>query len=131
MEALQKFEYGSLKVETFYNGTDKLPNKVYLNGELILEDLTFRPSPLHSIDDTETMVSLLGFYTLRECDVDEDYFEALDCPKLRQWAEESEEADELRMMMYDFECKDDEDYLSDNEMTYEDCTKIENYITSL
>lgn len=129
MEALQTFEYKNFKVETFYKGTDKLPNRVYIDGEFILEDLTFRPSPLHNIDDTETMVSLLGFYTLREGDVDEEYFKSLNCPKLRKWAEESEEADDLRMMLYDFECKEDDEYLDENEITFEYCSRIEKYIT--
>lgn len=127
MELLQTFEYENLKVETYYQGTNKLPNKVYLNGELIEEDDTFRPSPCHSIDDTETMVSLLGFLTLRRDDVEEEYFETRSSDKLVNWAEGDEN---VRMMIYDYESKDDEEYLKENEMSYKDCTKIEQYITN-
>jgi hypothetical protein len=127
MELLQTFEYDNIKVETYYQGTDKLPNKVYLNGELIEQDDTFRPSPLHSIDDTETIVSLLGFITLRRDDVEEDYFETRSSDKLVNWAEDDEN---VRMMIYDYENKDDEDYLKANEMSYDDCIRIEKYITT-
>ena len=125
MELLQTFEYENLKVETYYNGTDKLPNKVYIGGKLIEDDETFRPSPLHCIDDVKTMVSLLGFLTLRKGDVDDDFFETRDSDTLVNWAEEDEE---VRMMLFDYECRDDEDYLKDNEITKEYCERIEKHI---
>jgi len=127
MELLQTFEFENLKVETYYQGTDKLPNKVYLNGEIVEEDDTFRPSPLHNIDDIETMVSLLGFLTLRKDDVEEEFFETRSSDKLVNWAEDDES---VRMMLYDYEHKDDDSYLKANEMTKEDCTQIEKYITT-
>lgn len=130
MELLQTFEYDDIKVQTYYNGSDKLPNKVYLNGELVEEDKTFRPSPLHCIDDTETMVSLLAFLVVTSNDVEPEFFETRDSDKLLKWAEESEPADDIKMMLHDYEGKDDKDYLSENDMTREECTRIEQYITS-
>ena len=127
MELLQTFEYERLKVETYYVGTNKLPNKVYLDGELIHFDQTYRPSPLLCIDEPSTMVCLLGFYVLRRGDVEDDYFDAMDCPILLEWAENDEE---VRTMVNDWEMREDEDYLKDCTMTLEECSRIGQYITT-
>lgn len=128
MELLQTFEYEELKVETYYIGTDKLHNKTYVNGKLIYEDDTFRPSPMYNIDDTECMVSLLGFLTLSDWDIDKDFFEKRNAPLLDQWANNNYSCESIKLMINDFELADDEDFLRENEMTYEEATKIENYI---
>jgi len=125
MELIQVFEFEDIKVEIYYMGTDKLSNKVYLKGKLIYEDDTFRPSPLYCIDSTAAMVALLGFYVLRKEDVEEDYFKSRDCPELVDWAENDET---VRMMINDYEEREDEDFLKDNEITEEYCRRIEQYI---
>lgn len=126
MELLQTFEYNEFKVETFYNGTSKVPNKVYIHGKLVYEDNTFRPSQLCNIDDTETMVSLLGFHILRKGDVDDEFFEDRKSPDLLDWAENDED---VRMMLFDFDCRNESDYLKNNEITKKHCLRIEQYIT--
>jgi hypothetical protein len=126
VEPLQTFEYGNLKVETFYIGTDKIPNKVYIDGKLVQEDKTFRPSPMHCIDSTECMVSLLGFITLRRDDVEDEFFESRDTDDLVNWAEDDED---VRMMIYDFDEKG-EDYCIENEFDMDYCTRVEQYITN-
>lgn len=128
MELLQTFEYGSLKVETYYQGTDILPNRVYINNKLALEDNTFRPSPLYNIDNTETMVSLLGFYTLQYGDVEDEYFETIAAPTILEWSESHIDADAIRTMCYDYELRLNKEFLKENEMTFEECSKIEQYI---
>ena len=127
MELLKTFEYKDIKVETFYNGTNKVPNKTYINNELIYEDNTFRPSPLYDIDSDEVMISLLGFLTLTKDDVEDDFFEDRENPKLTNWAE-TPNAEDIKLMINDFEMSDDDQWLNDNEISYEDAIKITNYI---
>ena len=128
MELIQVFEFEDLKVETYYIGTRKLPNKVYLKGKLIYEDDTFRPSPIYCIDSTDAMVALLGFYVMRKGDTDDEYFEKMNCPELLAWAENDES---VRLMINDYEERDNEDFLKDNEITEEYCMRIEQYIKNI
>lgn len=123
MEHLLTFEHGSIKVETFYKGTENLPFKVYLNGKLIYEDF-YKPSPLYGIDSTEAMNALLWFLTVQKEDVEESYFIARNCPALDKWAE-TLEADEIRGMIFDFEESETPEYLEANEMTEEFAKRIE------
>lgn len=101
-EPLQSFEYGGLRIETFYQGNEYLPNRVYLNGKLIHTDNSFRPSPLHCIDSIDTMVSLIDFYTLTRDAVEDDYFIARGCKKLDRYSD-TLEAEDIRLMCYDWE----------------------------
>lgn len=131
MELLQTFEYKEIKVETYYKGTDYLHNKTYLNGKLVCEDGTYRPGRATCIDSTEAMVGLLGFLTLRQGDVEPSYFEAINAPELAEWADKedySNSAQDIRMMIYDFENSEDETYLKENEMTEDEARIIEQYI---
>ena len=128
MELLKTFEYEDIKVETFYNGTDKIPNKTYLNGILVYEDETFRPSPLYNIDDAGVMTALLGFLILTKNEVDNEFFDDRDNPKLLDWAENSSTAEDIRLMLNDFEMCDDDEWLEDNEISYDEARKITNYI---
>lgn len=128
MELLQTFEYEELKVETFYIGTSYLAYKVYLYGVLVDEGEDFKPSMLHSIDDTDTMVSLLGFLVLQAGVVDDEYFATVPA-QLFNWANDIYSSrDNINQMLNDWDMRDDEDLLAENEMTYEDCIKIEKYI---
>ena len=125
---LKTFEYEDIKVITFYNGTDKVPNKTYLNNELVYSDATFRPSPLYDIDSKEVMVALLGFLILTKSDVGDEFFEDRDNPKLLDWAETSNTAEDIKLMINDFEMCDDDAWLEDNEISYDDARNITNYI---
>jgi hypothetical protein len=127
MELLQTFEYEDIKVETFYNGTDKVPNKTYINSELVYEDETYRPSPLYDIDSDEVMIGLLGFLTLTKDDVEDEFFEDRGNSKLTNWAE-TQNAENIKLMINDFEMCDDDEWLDDNELDYEDARIITNYI---
>jgi hypothetical protein len=133
MELLQTFKHGDIAVDLFYKGSEYLPFTVHLKGELIYEDDSFRPSPLYGIDNPQTMASLLGFLTVRRGDTDDDYFEARNCPKLLEWAENDEE---VRSMLYDYEQRDDASFLAefceDEEWktTAEYLHRLELYITS-
>ena len=126
---LSTFEYKDIKVVTFYNGTTKVPNETYINNELVYSDNTYRPSPLYDMDGEEVMVALLGFLILTKSDVDDEFFEDRDNPKLLDWAENSDTAEEIRLMINDFEMCDDDEWLEDNEMSYDEARKITNYIS--
>ena len=129
MKLLSTFEYKELKVETFYNGTSKVPNKTYLNGILVYEDETFRPSPLYNIDSPEVMVVLLWFLVLTsDAGVGEEYFEDRDAIELTKWAEESLCAEEIRMMVNDFEMREDRVWRVQNGLTKAVAGRIKKYI---
>lgn len=129
MELLQTFKYGSFRVETYYNGSDLLPNKVYIDNELVYEDNTFRPSPLYNFDDTETMVSLLDFYTLEIGSVDQTYFDQRNCKALDEWTD-TDERDEIFSMCFDFSLNINKEQMEESGLTPEEVTRIENYILS-
>lgn len=127
MELLKTFEYQDIKVETFYNGTAKVPNKTYIKGELVYSDETFRPSPLYDIDDAEVTIALLGFLTLTKNDVEDEFFTDRGNDILTKWAE-GINSEDIKCMINDFEMCDDDEWLEDNEMSYDEARKITNYI---
>jgi len=128
MELLNTFEYKELKVETFYNGTSKVPNKTYLNGILVYEDETFRPSPLYNIDSPEVMVALLWFIVLNSESIESEFFEDRDTSELTEWAEKSICAEEVRQMVNDFEMRDDREWRMENGLTKAEVVRIKKYI---
>lgn len=122
MGLLSTFEYGRTRLELFFQGTNILPNKVYIDGNLVLEDNTFRPSPLYNIDSLDCIISLLGFYAMSDklsWEVPEE---------LKKWAN-LDDAEHINIMIIDYELCDDEDWLSDNQMNYEEAREILKYIT--
>lgn len=106
------FKYGDLRVEIFYNGSDKLPNKTYIGDVLVCEDATFRPSPMYNIDSYEVMASLLFFLTIPRGAVEDEFFEQRNSPYLDRWAE-SEEGKEVRRMSDDYEMLYDDQYVEE------------------
>ena len=128
MELLSTFKYKSFKVETCFKGVHHLYVKVYLKDKLIFEDGSYKPSPMYNIDDTEAMVSLLDFLMAQYGDTDKEYFEKRSCPDLDEYANESNEAGEIRMMLYDYEMRDDKEALKENEITRRQAIRIERYI---
>ena len=128
MELLSTFKYKNLKVETYFKGVRHLYVKVYLKDKLIFEDGNYKPSPMYNIDDTEAMVSLLDFLMAQYGDTDKEYFEKRSCPELDEYANESNEAGEIRMMLYDYEMRDDKEALKENEITRRQAIRIECYI---
>lgn len=115
-------------METYYKGTSFLHVRVYLKGKLIHEDGSFRPSPLHNIDDPQAMVSLLDFLMVQYEGTDREYFQKRACLELDAYANESDEAEEIRLMLYDYAIKDDRQALKEGEMTKRYASRIERYI---
>jgi hypothetical protein len=128
MELQQVFKYKNFKVELYYNGSNKMPNKVFIDDVEIYSDNTYRPSPMQEIDTPNVMVSLIDFYVIPFGGTDKDYFEKRNCPKLDDWANNSLEADEIRFMIYDFMGSYDDSFLTENELTLEYARRIEQYI---
>ena len=128
MELPSTFKYKSLKVETYFKGVRHLHVKVYLKDKLIFENGSYRPSLMYNIDDTEAMVSLLDLLMAQYGDTDQEYFEKRSCPDLDEYANESNEAGEIRMMLYDYEMRDDKEALKENEITRSQAMRIERYI---
>lgn len=130
MEPLSKFSYEGFEVTTFYNGSGQIPFvATYMGVELIRDK--FKPSPLYNIDGTDAMCALLGFLMLQYGAVEEGYFVSRDAPLMDEFANNSPLADDIRMMLYDYELRDDERYLKDNEIDYDFCTRIGVHIENL
>ena len=118
-------EYDGMKIELFDNGNEKMPNKVYLFGELVHEDETFRPSPLYGRDPIEAMIALAGFYVMTEEDMlyEEGHIIESGRQKIFDFAD-CENGEDLRCIVSDYEQKDDHSYWESLEITYEDCLSI-------
>lgn len=97
--------------ETHYSGHRcHYQYKLTVNGEVIFEGTDFSSGT----PDTESdLISLLSFLSLQDGDADDDFFKDYG-PK--QWAfSESDAAEEIRMLCYDYEAyrsieSDDPDY---------------------
>lgn len=63
----------------------------------------YGPSPLHAHDSIDAIYGLLSFLTIQPGDTDAEYFEGYTDLQL-EWIDSSE-ADDLRMMIYDHEAK--------------------------
>jgi hypothetical protein len=105
-EKLLEFVYKNIKLEIYWDGWDKCPNRLYIDNKLAHEDLTFRPSPLYAYDSAENVAALLSFYCMEEGDVPEEYFKIRNAPIVDRWAE-SGEGDKLKLLCNDL---DNEDY---------------------
>lgn len=130
MELISTFEYKKFKVSTFYVGTEHLVSHIFIDKVCVLRESTYRPSPMYGIESDEAMAGLLSFLVLKSGDVEQDYFDRVNCPQLLEWSENSEEAEDIRLMLNDFEFLEDEEWLADNEMTAEEAGRISNYIKS-
>jgi len=128
MELLRTFEYKELKVETYFNGTDKVPNKTYLNNILVYEDETFRPSPLYDINSKAVMVALLWFLVLTDDDIEDEFFEDRNAIELTNWAKTSTDAEDIKCMINDYDLKDDDTWRVQAELTKAEVIRIEDYI---
>lgn len=128
MELISKFEYEELTVYIGYQGSEWLPFSVYIYSELVYEDV-FKPSPLHDIDSIDSMISLLGFILLGPGDVEQDFFDRRSCPVLDSWVETDENltVTTIQLMINDYMFAEDEEWLADNQMSYEEATSILNY----
>ena len=130
MEAMQTFEHGNFKVETFYIGNTNVAYKVYINGVLVYEDDTFKPSILHAIDGTESLVSLLGFLLLQEGDVNPDYFKKRGCVALDRWANSDVNANLIRAKISDWEQRHDKAWRKENGLSKKVCKRIQKLIVN-
>lgn len=110
---LKKYD---LNVYLTYQGTDKVIYNVFKNGTLLFTGNDFRPSPLHSIDNIESMTSLLGFLTVQKGDVEEEYFKNY-TPAQIEWSE-SQDCELLKVELSDYE-NEDSDYYPDAAMFFE------------
>ena len=70
---------------------------------VIFDGDDFRPSPSHSLDGPEAIVSLLGFLSLGDGDTDADYFKGYTAEQLA-WRDEHAEA----LSMVECDCTDEE-----------------------
>lgn len=125
-EFLVGFKYEEFEVRMYYIGTQYVGYKATLNDEIVACGLDYRPSPLFNIDDDESILSLLGFLLLTEDDIEDDFFKDRPNTKLMEWAKWKGE--DLKVKLYDFEERENERVLQENEMTKEDCETILKYI---
>lgn len=97
-----------------YQGTERLYYELWYNGKKLFEGNDYRPSPLHNIDDLESVIGGLSFLTLQEGAVDSDYFK-------NYTPEQIEFRDSLGCESLNMLLNDCETYLSGNDEYAMDC----------
>lgn len=91
-----------------YTGGNNIKYFMFLNNELLFSGNDFRSSPFHNQDDIESIISLLGFLTLKPGDTDEDYFEKYTENQMN-WAK-SFECEQLSGLVSDFDNNNEPEY---------------------
>ena len=97
----------TLDYDHYFCGRDYLAYQLVSNGHIIFEGTDFSPSPVIRPRLSEaSVISLLGFLTLQLGDTDDEYFAGY-TKNQKRWTQRSRVADELRMIEYDYENKED------------------------
>lgn len=91
----------NIKAALFYQGTDIVAYKVWYKGKLLFAGNDYRPGMGISIDSKESIVNLLGFFTVKLDDTDEDYFKNYTQEQL-DWLE-TDDIDELNLFVNDWQ----------------------------
>lgn len=108
MEPMAKLtlkEFNTL-VELFYTGKENIGYRLTYKGETLFEGEDFRPSPLYDQNSLKSIVSLLGFLTLKPGDTDAVYF-AKYTEKQMDFAT-CDDAENINCYVGDFEYTDSE-----------------------
>lgn len=100
-EIMLRFANNNTTVNIYWNGGNYCSYELIVNKEVIASGNDFRPSPLHHIDDNQSIVSLLGFLTVRPGGADPDYFKDHSAKHMK-WLDSSE-CQDLELMVGDFE----------------------------
>jgi hypothetical protein len=98
----------NVKVYLIFTGTEKVQYYFFYNDKLIFQGNDFRPSPMHDKYSIDSIVSLLGFLTLKKGDTDKEYFKDYTSDQWN-WSE-SFDCEQLAGFVSDFDMKDSEYY---------------------
>lgn len=102
------WKHGNVKVHlnlyTYRLGRNYLQYQLIDNGEIIFMGDDFSSSPLDEVESEESVMALLGFLTCQLGDTDDDYFKDY-TPQQLDWIE-SQECEDLKMVVYDFEANE-------------------------
>lgn len=103
MEKLATLEIPSMAItlETFCKGNATLGYKMTVGGDTLFEGDDYRPSPTWATGGLDSLVSLLGFLTLRPGDTDAEYFRDY-TPEQLGWVD-GRLCDYLRVLVSDLE----------------------------
>lgn len=91
----------NIEVLLVYIGFENVQYYFFWNNELIFSGNDYKPSPLYDQDSLDSLISLLGFLTLKKGDTDSEYFKDY-TKKQFEWSESIENED-LRTLVSDFE----------------------------
>lgn len=110
-----------IQVYTIWDGGPKISYYAFRGDTILFQGNDFKPSPLHNIDDLESIVSLLGFLTVKPGDTDKEYFKDY-TPQQFEWCK-SQECETISLLISDYE---------DSEPQYKDAAieKLESYFTT-
>lgn len=114
-DLMLSFEFNNTKANLYWNGGPMVSYELlYKNYSEAKTYVTlaygndFKPSPLHNIYDTQTMVSFLSFMCVNFGDTDKEYF-IRHTPEHTQWLQTTDR-DEINMYAGDFDFKESEYY---------------------
>lgn len=101
---LKKF---NVKVFLLYKGTSNLQYYMFVGDTILFEGDDYKPSPLHNIDDLESITGLLSFLCVGIHDTDKEFFKDY-TPDQIKWATEYGNREQLSVLLNDFEDTDSE-----------------------
>lgn len=105
-DLMLQFADNGLIVSIFWSGGNYCSYIFEKNGVELDRSDDFKPSSMHNIDDIESMISLIGFLTIRPGDTDEDYFRN-HSKEFMQWLQADDyECENLRLKLYDLEIEE-------------------------
>lgn len=100
-ELMLRFRQHGIEVNIYWNGGERTSYSFFIDGIVAASGNDFRPSPIHYIDDINSMVSLLGFLTVRKGDTDDEYFKDHSVKHL-EWLD-GNHCEDLRLLIDDFD----------------------------
>lgn len=96
-----------------YIGSENVAYKMFYKDSLLFEGTDFRPSPLFGLDSLKSICSLLSSLTTKFGDTDRDYF--ANYTKDQLLFTETEDCENIRLLLSDFDSKEDDYFQEANE----------------
>jgi len=109
-------ELEKVSVYLLYRGGQKCQYYMFKDEDMLFEGDDYKPSPLHNVDDLESVLGLLSFLTCQPGDTDDEYFAKYNANQL-EWAN-SHECEFLKGEIMDFENSSEPEYQTNAQVMF-------------
>lgn len=128
-DLLISFKYDNLLLETYYIGDESVGYTIFIDNIVVYSNNDYKPSPIYNQDDNESIITLLSFIVTFVAGNYKGTEDLKAIESLVDWVNKN--GDNIVLMIYDFELSEDEDYLQENELSFEEAIKILTYIINV